>query len=156
MPAIYRAPSGYRLGQWVRNQRKAYNASPQRLSPERIADLETLGMIWDDLEEKFAAGLAALTAYHAEHGHARVPKRYRAPSGYRLGQWVADQHRAYSASLRRLSPERIADLEALGVVWSLRKRSGKKTVSQSHNKKRPSTSRPVRSRVRSAPVLNKA
>jgi superfamily II DNA or RNA helicase len=117
VPDSYRAPSGYPLGQWVGGQREAYNASPRRLSPERIADLETLGMIWDELAEKFAAGLAALAAYQAEHGHARVPDSYRTPSGYRLGEWVGGQREAYNASPRRIGPERIADLEALGMIW---------------------------------------
>ena len=121
VPASYRTPSGYQLGTWVSNRRNEYNASPQRISPERIADLEALGMIWDDLAERFAVGLAALTAYHAEHGHVRVPASYRTPSGYRLGQWFRKQRTAYNASPRRISPERIADLEALGMVWKTKR-----------------------------------
>jgi hypothetical protein len=121
VPQSYRAPSGYRLGSWVTTQRTAYNTNPRTLSPERIADLEALGMSWDPLAEKFAVGLAALTAYHAEHGHVRVPYSYRTPSGYRLGSWVNNRRNEYKASPRRLSPERIADLEALGMIWKAKR-----------------------------------
>ena len=78
-------------------------------------------MVWDPLAEDFARGLAELTAYHAEHGHARVPDSYRTLSGYRLGGWVSKQRAAYNASPRNITPERIADLEALGMIWKAKR-----------------------------------
>ena len=86
----------------------------------RIAIIGT-GATAVQLIPELAKKAAELTVYHAEHGDVRVPQSYRTPSGYRLGSWVGDQRRAYNASPRRLSPERIADLEALGMVWEAKR-----------------------------------
>jgi superfamily II DNA or RNA helicase len=113
VPANYIDPSGVRLGSWVSHRRKEYAAG--RLAPERIATLDALGMVWDQLAEDFARGLAALERFRAAHGHLRVPNRYIDPSGLKLGSWVANRRTDYAAG--RLTPERIAALDALGMVW---------------------------------------
>ena len=65
---------------------------------------------WED-------GLAAVRAYAAGNGHARVPRRYVSPNGHRTGEWVSSRRRDFAAG--NLTPERIADLETLpGWVWS--------------------------------------
>ena len=113
VPVKYIDPSGFRLGKWISHRRTEYTAG--RLTPERIATLEALGMVWDPLAEDVARGLAALERFRAEHGHLRVPNRYIDPSGLKLGSWVAERRTEYAAG--RLAVERIATLEALGMVW---------------------------------------
>lgn len=58
---------------------------------------------------------AALAAYHARHGHARVPQDYRTGSGLALGDWLGKQRQLHNAG--QLAAERAAALDALGVIW---------------------------------------
>ncbi len=62
------------------------------------------------------AGIQAATAYRADQGDLRVPYGYKAPGGFPLGVWIADQRRFYNAG--ELDAERAGELEALGMVWS--------------------------------------
>ncbi|MFD7645876.1 Helicase associated domain protein [Kitasatospora sp. NPDC059795] len=66
--------------------------------------------------EEFRRGLSELIAYRRAFGDVRVPYAYRAPSGHRLGVWVADQRRYKAAGI--LDDDRIAELDELGMVWS--------------------------------------
>ncbi|PJN21109.1 DEAD/DEAH box helicase [Kitasatospora sp. CB02891] len=66
--------------------------------------------------EEFRRGLAELRAYRQAFGDAKVRYAYRAPSGHRLGVWVADQRRYKAAGI--LDDKRTAELDELGMVWS--------------------------------------
>ncbi len=58
---------------------------------------------------------AALAAYHARYGHARVPQGYRTPGGLALGVWLGRQRQLHNAG--QLPAGRAAALDALGVIW---------------------------------------
>ncbi|MFJ8444362.1 Helicase associated domain protein [Kitasatospora griseola] len=66
--------------------------------------------------EEFRRGLGELTAYRKAFGDVKVPYAYRAPSGHRLGVWVADQRRYKAAGI--LDDKRVDELDGLGMVWS--------------------------------------
>lgn len=66
--------------------------------------------------EEFRRGLEELLAYKKAFGDVKVAYAYAAPSGHRLGSWVADQRRYKAAGV--LDAERIAELDELGMVWS--------------------------------------
>ncbi|MGW2402769.1 Helicase associated domain protein [Kitasatospora sp. NPDC001664] len=66
--------------------------------------------------EEFRRGLEELLAYKKTHGDVKVAYAYAAPSGYRLGSWVADQRRYKAAGV--LDDERVKELADLGFVWS--------------------------------------
>ncbi|MCZ4125451.1 DEAD/DEAH box helicase [Streptomyces sp. H39-S7] len=66
---------------------------------------------------EFRRGLDELMTYKRSFGDVRVPYAYRAPSGHRLGAWVADQRRYKAADV--LDDERLALLDGLGFVWSV-------------------------------------
>ncbi|MER6401494.1 Helicase associated domain protein [Kitasatospora sp. NPDC001603] len=66
--------------------------------------------------EEFRRGLEELLAYKTAFGDVKVPYAYRAPSGHRLGAWVADQRRYKAAGV--LDAERVKELDGLGMVWS--------------------------------------
>ena len=82
----HRTPDGFALGAWANSRRQDRRAG--RLTEERIAALDALGFVWDMLAEDFARGLAALRAFVAEHGDARVPPRHHTADGLGLGTWV--------------------------------------------------------------------
>ena len=72
-----------RLGVWVTRQRVQWKAG--RLDPARAAELEAIsGWSSDPIADAWAAGLAALRAYVAREGDARVRKEH-VEAGLRLG-----------------------------------------------------------------------
>ena len=107
---------GDRIGMWVSNQRVAFRAG--KLSRDRVEQLEALpGWVWDAVTQRWEAGFAAASAYAAEHGHTRILKSHVTSDGYRLGQWVGVQRRAFREG--KLPADRVARLEALpGWVWN--------------------------------------
>ena len=80
----------------------------------------------DPRQARWDIGLAALTDFVAQHGHAVVPARYSADDGFRLGQWVWVQRGL--ARRGRLSAERIERLSALGFAWQGRRARSERLV----------------------------
>ena len=67
-----------------------------------------------------------LVAYKAEHGHATVPCKYKAPCGFGLGQWVCIQRAAKARGM--LDSRQIELFNGLDFVWRIRevRKGGKK------------------------------
>ncbi|WP_442805932.1 helicase associated domain-containing protein [Streptomyces sp. NBC_01341] len=70
----------------------------------------------DTERQDWARGWAALKKFTEREHHARVPYGHR-EGATPLGQWVAEQRRAYGAG--QMTGQRAARLEKLGMVWSL-------------------------------------
>ncbi|WP_030442463.1 DEAD/DEAH box helicase [Actinoplanes subtropicus] len=104
---------GYRLGQWVRSQRKTRQGG--RLSSARIQALETLGMLWDPRGAKWEAGLLQAARYRDREGHLRISPEHITDGGYRLGQWVRSQRKRHTAG--SLDAARVVALDRLGIEW---------------------------------------
>ncbi|NDZ75244.1 hypothetical protein G3I36_30260, partial [Streptomyces sp. SID10362] len=65
--------------------------------------------------QDWARGWAKLKEYTEREGHARVPYEHK-EGAFPLGQWVAEQRRAYGAG--QMTGQRAQRLERLGMVWS--------------------------------------
>ncbi|MEU6351624.1 Helicase associated domain protein [Streptomyces sp. NPDC047072] len=115
VPTGYVASDDFRLGRWIINQRKARRED--RMPEDKIRALEDLGIVWDPLEAKWERGLAEARAYKDRYKDLRVHARYVAPSGYKLGGWIADQRKAQARE--RLPKDRIDRLNALGMSWAV-------------------------------------
>ncbi|MFC8095334.1 Helicase associated domain protein [Streptomyces sp. NPDC057301] len=83
--------------------------------PVMVADWVSFNVI-DTEKQDWARGWAALKKYTEREGRARVPYGHK-EGAYPLGQWVAEQRRAYGAG--QMSGQRARRLEQLGMVWSL-------------------------------------
>ena len=108
---------GYRLGQWVSNQRSLHFRGA--LDAERECRLEGLaGWTWDVLDEKFEEAFSRLQRYVNCHGDARVPDSYE-DDGYKLGAWVGIQRQRKAKGI--ISPDRAKRFEELpGWTWDWR------------------------------------
>jgi superfamily II DNA or RNA helicase len=83
--------------------------------PVMVADWVSFNVI-DTEKQDWARGWAKLKAYTERAGHARVPYGHK-EGAYPLGQWVAEQRRAYGAG--QMTGLRATRLEKLGMIWSL-------------------------------------
>ena len=92
--------------------------------PERRAELDAMGFVWDDLERRWEEVLAALLAYQEVHGDLEVPYRFVVPSeapwakeawGMQLGERMNNIRNA--EHYVKHHPERRAELDALGFRW---------------------------------------
>jgi hypothetical protein len=83
--------------------------------PVMVADWVSFNVI-DTERQDWARGWAKLKTYVERTGNARVPYGHR-EGATPLGQWVAEQRRAYAAG--EMSGQRARRLEQLGMVWSL-------------------------------------
>ena len=113
----YVADDGYKLGKFVRHQR--YSRSINRLTEEKIEQLNSVGMVWDIKTDMWANAYKHAKAYFEEHGNIeKMPKGYRTEDGNNLYAWLYLQRKHYR--LGKLSAERIALLEALDIDWKPR------------------------------------
>jgi acyl carrier protein phosphodiesterase len=113
---------GMKLGNRVDGIRSQENHVKHH--PERRAELDALGFVWDDLERRWEEMHAALLAYHEVHGDLEVPQAFVVPSeapwpeeawGMKLGKRV-NKIRNQEHFVKD-HPERRAELDALGFVW---------------------------------------
>jgi len=88
VPANYKTKDGYRLGQWV-SENRIKKISMER---NRIFLLEKLnGWSWNPREDRWNEGYKNLINYINEFKNSNVPTKYRTSKGYRLGSWVSKQ-----------------------------------------------------------------
>ncbi|OYY62895.1 MAG: hypothetical protein B7Y51_07330, partial [Burkholderiales bacterium 28-67-8] len=102
---------GYRLGQWVANQR----AKQLKMTIARQSRLEALpGWHWSPRDAAWEMGYQQLNDYAATSGDCLVRAEHKLANGYQLGMWVATQRLKRSV----MSIEKRLRLEALpGWCW---------------------------------------
>ena len=116
VPKKYKTPQGYGLGNWISVQRKVRAGYIYgKLTAERIAMLDSIGMVWENVRDlKFERNYALAKAYFEEHGNLNVPADYKTQSGFALGKWLVylNSHR------ESLAEERVQKLNDIGMVWN--------------------------------------
>ncbi|MET3642866.1 hypothetical protein ABIC73_004469 [Prescottella equi] len=126
VPKGYVCADGMRLASWVMHRREDRRLGANRLTPERIAQLDALGFNWspprpgrsvDDFAAQSAAILERLTRYRDEHGNLDVPHRWVCEDGFRLGAWVSRRRTERRSQTPTLTLERIRQLDAIGFDW---------------------------------------
>ena len=84
----------------------------EKLSQKHIDLLESIGFIWDPMEEEWQNKFNELKAFKLEHSHASPLRTH--PS---LGSWSNVQRSIYQKG--NLSKDRINQLESIGFKWTL-------------------------------------
>jgi superfamily II DNA or RNA helicase len=102
----------FRLGRWVSKQRTKKEEGS--LSAEKIARLDAEGFVWDELEEAWERGFAALLKFKKREGHCVVSEDHF-EGEYPLGKWMTKQ--CTNKKRGSLSAQRIARLDAKGFIW---------------------------------------
>jgi hypothetical protein len=116
------------LSMWVAGQRRRYlekrgavKKMHGALTEEHEQRLTDIGFVWKaKVERPWEEYYGDLKDYHAQHGHSKVPQKFK--PNMPLGHWVHRQ-RKYRQHIRKgsktavLSEERIALLDRLGFVW---------------------------------------
>ncbi len=98
---------GYKLGNWVRVQRRRY--AQHKISQDQEDRLERQpGWSWAPQQDVWERGCAALQAFVASQGHARVPNTSTV-DGFRLGRWVSHQRVLFAQG--KLPASRVLQLE---------------------------------------------
>ena len=110
---------GENLGQWVSDLRRKYKNG--KLSSERIALLESIGMIWDatiDYDLQWDKNFEAAQKYYKKNGDLKVPFDYVTSDGINLGTWVLNNRKNYKNG--KISSKRIILLESIGMIWNVK------------------------------------
>ena len=111
--------SGKEIQNWLSHQRQKQRSG--RLKKERKDLLDEIGLNWDTgkeftvkHKERWDIGLKLMKQFIAREGHKQVPKNH-IEDGFDLGQWVFFQERYQ----RRFNPERLRQLDELGMLTAV-------------------------------------
>ena len=80
--------------------------------------LDEIGMQWDAREAKWQCALRRAGEYRAAHGDLTVPVNYKTEDGFCLGDWLRRMREWDTAHDPKLTPERRAMLDKIGMEWS--------------------------------------
>ncbi len=108
-------PKGNRLGLWVWRQRQNY--ARRKLEKDRQQSLIKLGFPLT-LPDSWEGHFQILKEYRAKHPQRWPKAREEFPAGNRLGLWCHLQRCAYKVD--KLLPERVAKLNRIGFLWSVK------------------------------------
>lgn len=100
--------NGYKLGRWCLQQKIYYNKG--ELSQSRIDKLNSIGFVFDSLEEEWNRRYEQYKRYVSENKTLYVPKQ-TVYENENLGSWILTQKRRFKVG--KLSEERIKKLETI-------------------------------------------
>ena len=117
VPISYVCTDGFTLGVWISNQRNMCRnpRKYQQLTDEQKKRLESIGMVWSALDERWKAFYDLAAEYSKEHGNLQVGQKYKTADGYGLGGWVSSQRKLYAEG--KLDIDKIQKLNAIGMDW---------------------------------------
>ena len=121
VPASYVDSDGVRLGVWVSNLRAARKNRPDsyQVTPAHIKKLNSIGMVWDARDAKWGTAYQQAKAYYKAHGNLHAAANYKSDeTGFCLGDWLRRMREWDTAHDPKLTPERRAMLDKIGMEWS--------------------------------------
>lgn len=121
VPASYVDSDGVRLGVWVSNLRAARKNRPDsyQVTPAHIKKLNSIGMVWDARDAKWGTAYQQAKAYYKAHGNLHAAANYKSDeTGFCLGDWLRRMREWDITHDPKLTPERRAMLDKIGMEWS--------------------------------------
>lgn len=121
VPASYVDSDGVRLGVWVSNLRAARKNRPDsyQVTLAHIKKLNSIGMVWDARDAKWGTAYQQAKAYYKAHGNLHAAANYKSDeTGFCLGDWLRRMREWDTTHDPKLTPERRAMLDKIGMEWS--------------------------------------
>ena len=121
VPATYVDSDGVRLGVWISNLRAARKNRPDsyQVTPAHIKKLNSIGMVWDARDAKWGTAYQQAKAYYKAHGNLHAAANYKSDeTGFCLGDWLRRMREWDTTHDPKLTPERRAMLDKIGMEWS--------------------------------------
>ena len=121
VPASYVDSDGVRLGVWISNLRAARKNRPDsyQVTPAHIKKLNSIGMVWDARDAKWGIAYQQAKAYYKAHGNLHAAANYKSDeTGFCLGDWLRRMREWDTTHDPKLTPERRAMLDKIGMEWS--------------------------------------
>lgn len=121
VPASYVDSDGVRLGVWISNLRAARKNRPDsyQVTPAHIKKLNSIGMVWDARDAKWGTAYQQAKAYYKAHGNLHAAANYKSDeTGFCLGDWLRRMREWDATRDPKLTPERRAMLDKIGMEWS--------------------------------------
>lgn len=120
VPASYVDSDGVRLGVWVSNLRAARKNRPDsyQVTPAHIKKLNSIGMVWDARDAKWGTAYQQAKAYYKAHGNLHAANYKSDETGFCLGDWLRRMREWDTTHDPKLTPERRAMLDKIGMEWS--------------------------------------
>lgn len=121
VPASYVDSDGVRLGVWISNLRAARKNRPDsyQVTPAHIKKLNSIGMVWDARDAKWGTAYQQAKAYYKAHGNLHAAANYKSDeTGFCLGDWLRRMREWDTTRDPKLTPERRAMLDKIGMEWS--------------------------------------
>lgn len=115
VPIAYTTADGVALGKWVARQQYARNnpgKSNCKLTPERAALLDKIGMQWEK-PNPWQHRYDLAQDYLQEHGNLLIPAKYKTTDGIWLGRWLYEQKVLLRKQSPKLNAEQIDNLRKL-------------------------------------------
>lgn len=121
VPSRFVTRDGLPLGAWLSSLRtwESSGIHPKYLSAERKKQLESIGMIWSELDYYWEQNFSEALRYYRKNGDLLVPSNFVTDNGVRLGSWIFRQRKLHSGSCKGtpLTAEQTARLNSIGMVW---------------------------------------
>lgn len=121
IPVWYVTPDGLKVGKFLANLKtsKSTGRKNKYLTPDHIAALDNLGMIWSKVDYKWENYYLACAKYHLDNHHLNIPVTYISPEGLRIGQWLRRQRNLRYSRIpgTPLTDTQIQRLEEIGMIW---------------------------------------
>lgn len=103
VPSAYKTETGFSLGQWVQNQRKAFNKGT--IDEARKQLLNQIGMVWN-LPDSWLVRYNLVKKYYEEHGNIYINQTVII-EGVWLGKWISVQKKLYDAGKTLTDKQRL-------------------------------------------------
>ena len=118
VPLRFVTKSGFKLGLWLQNQRRAYLKKGRgSLNYAQIEQLELLDIVWDPYRDQWMKKYCILKSYYDINGNIEIPREYTV-DGIDIYRWLDTQRATYNGIGKGVLDEtQIELLEKLGVNW---------------------------------------